>query len=101
VIPVLNFIDMADPMKIASMIDLHPIIEKYNASDIGNMLKGKKRQPEWLLHMYSMIMNEYGSKIVEIFDAKKNDLWEEYRKYLQQVYDIRGRSKIICKWKCR
>ena|SRR5215213_8812961 len=91
----LHFLDGQTPEYAAKTIYTHNLIESYKQSELGQSLTGKRRQPEWLAQMHVTIWQHYGKRFFELFDLRRPDLWEEYRKFLKAVYDIKGRSPRI------
>jgi hypothetical protein len=51
--------------------------------------------PELTLAMHKSIWKTYGQNLFELFDLRRPDLWEQYRKFLKEYYDIKGRSPNI------
>jgi hypothetical protein len=45
--------------------------------------------------MHATILDQYGKRLFELFDVTRNDLWMEYRQFLKEFYDIKGRSSFI------
>ncbi|MCI0610857.1 MAG: hypothetical protein L0Z71_17580 [Anaerolineae bacterium] len=91
----LHLLDRQTPEYASKMIYTHSLIEQYKQSDIGQSLTGKRRQPEWLVRMHAMIWKRYAPRLFELFDLRRPDLWEQYRQFLKEVYDIKGRSPNI------
>ena len=50
---------------------------------------------EFMLEMHAAIWLHYGPRFFELFDLRRPDLWEGYRKFLKEYYDIKGRSPRI------
>jgi hypothetical protein len=55
----------------------------------------RRRQPEWLARMHAAIWRHYGKRFFELFDLRRPDLWQQYQKFLKEVYDIEGRIPEI------
>jgi hypothetical protein len=91
----LHFLDGHTAESASKTIYTHPLIEQYKRSELGQSLKGKRRQPEWLVQKHVIIWQHYGKRIFELFDLRRPDLWEDYRQFLKEVYDIKGRSPNI------
>jgi hypothetical protein len=45
--------------------------------------------------MHKAIWQYYGKRLFELFDLRQPDLWQEYREFLKEVYDIKGRNPAI------
>jgi hypothetical protein len=91
----LHFLDGRSPEEASKNIYTHSLIEQYKQSDIGQSLTGKRRQPEWLAQMHVTIWQHYGKRFFELFDLRRPDLWDKYRHFLKDIYDIKGRSPAI------
>jgi hypothetical protein len=91
----LHFLDGRTPENASKMIYTHPLIQQYKSSELGQSLAGKRRQPEWLAREHATIWQHYGKRLFELFDLRRPDLWEKYRQFLKEVYDIKGRSAHI------
>ena len=91
----LHFLDGQTPEYASKTIYTHNLIEQYKRSEPGQSLTGKRRQPEWLAQMHAAIWQHYGKRFFELFDLRRPDLWKEYRQFLKNVYDIKGRSPRI------
>ena len=92
---VLHFLGGHSAEDAAKNIYTHPLIEQYKHSELGQSLKGKRRQPEWLAQKHVVLWQHYGKRIFELFDLRRPDLWEQYQQFLKEVYDIKGRSLRI------
>ena len=53
------------------------------------------RQLEWTAEMHKAIWQYYGNRLFELFDLRRPDLWQQYREFLKEVYDIKGRNPAI------
>jgi hypothetical protein len=91
----LHFLDGQTSEYASKTIYTHSLIEQYKQSELGQSLTGKRRQPEWLAQMHTTIWRHYGKRFFELFDLRRPNLWEKYRQFLKEVYDIRGRSPRI------
>jgi hypothetical protein len=91
----LHFLDGHTPVYHSKMLYTHSLIEEYENSQVAQKLKGKNSQPEWLVRMHAMVWEHYAPRLFELFDLRRPDLWEQYRQFLKQVYDIKGRSPNI------
>ena len=89
----LHFLDKRLPVDAARLNYSHPLISPFYEEKIQQ--KFNRRQPEWLAQIHTTIWQHYGKRIFELFDLRRPDLWEEYRQFLKEVYDIKGRSPRI------
>jgi hypothetical protein len=92
---VLHYLDGQTPEYASKTIYTHNLIQQYKQSEVGQSVTGKRRQPEWLARMHATIWQHYGKRLFEMFDLRRPDLWEAYRQFLKEVYDIKGRSPHI------
>jgi hypothetical protein len=86
----LHFLDKRTPLDAAKMDFSHPVTDPFYGLEIRQ--KFHHRQPEWLAHMHAAVWQHYGKGLFELFDLRQPDLWEQYRLFLKEVYDIKGRS---------
>jgi hypothetical protein len=91
----LHFLDNQKPEYASKNMYTHNLIEQYKQSEIRQSLTGKRRQPEWLAQLHATIWQHYGKRFFELFDLRQPNLWEQYRQFLKEVYDIKGRSPRI------
>lgn len=91
----LHFLDGQTPEYASKTMYTHSLIEQYEQSELGRSFTRKRRQPEWLAQMHTAIWRHYGTQFFELFDLRRPELWETYRKFLKEVYDIKGRSPRI------
>ena len=91
----LHFVDGQTPQYASKTMYTHSLIEQYKRSELGQSLMGKRRQPEWLAQMHKTIWSHYGKRFFELFDLRQPDLWQQYRQFLKEVYDIEGRFPEI------
>jgi len=89
----LHFLDKKTPADAAKLDYSHPITDPFYEE--GFRQKFSRRQPEWLAQMHAAIWRHYGKRFFELFDLRQPDFWEEYRKFLKEVYDIKGRRPYI------
>lgn len=90
---VLHFLDEQTPADAAKLDYSHPLTAPFYEEEFQQ--KFNRRQPEWLAQMHVTIWQHYGKRFFELFDLRRPDLWEEYRQFLKEVYDIKGRSPRI------
>jgi hypothetical protein len=91
----LHFLDRRMPEDASKTIYTHPLIHQFKSSELGQSLTGKRRQPEWLAQLHVTIWRHYGKRFFELFDLRRPDLWQQYRQFLKEVYDIEGRFPEI------
>jgi hypothetical protein len=89
----LLFLDGDSPDKAARMKASAPLTSKYYEEKY--LQKFYRRQPEWLVTMHMEVWEHYGKRFFELFDLRRPDLWERYRQFLKEYYDIKGRSSFI------
>ena len=89
----LHFSDGRTPTDAARLHYSHSITDPFYEEDFRK--KYHRRQPEWLAQMHVTIWRHYGKRFFELFDLRQPDLWEKYRNFLKEVYDIKGRRPYI------
>jgi hypothetical protein len=89
----LHFLDGRSPADAAKMNYSTPLTSKYYEEEISQNFH--RRQPEWLMQMHMEVWGHYGKIFFELFDLRKPNLWEQYRKFLKEFYDIKGRPPFI------
>ena len=89
----LHFLDGRLPADAAKMNYSTPLISKYYEEEYNQ--KFHRRQPEWLMKMHMEVWEHYGIKLFKLFDLRQPDLWEQYRGFLKEFYDIKGRISFI------
>ena len=89
----LYFLDGLTPAEAFKMELTHPLINKYYEE--GFRKEYHRRQPEWLVKMHAEIWGHYGKRLSEVLDLQQTAIWDRYREFLKQYYDIEGRSSII------
>jgi hypothetical protein len=91
----LHFLDGQTPEYASKTMYTHSLIKQYEESELGRSFNAKRLQPEWLAQMHVTVWRHYGKRLFELFDLRRPDLWEKYRQFLKDVYDIKGRSPRI------
>jgi hypothetical protein len=86
----LHFLDGRALAEVAKLNYSHFITSSFYQKDMQQ--KFERRQPEWLAEMHLTIWKHYGSRLFDLFDLRHPDLWQQYRQFLQAVYDIAGRK---------
>jgi hypothetical protein len=89
----IHFLDGRAPVDAVKMNLSHPIKNPFYEPEFRKKFQG--RQPEWLAQMHATIWKHYGKRLFELFDLRRPDLWNQYRQFLKEFYDIKGRSPII------
>ncbi len=89
----LHFLDGLSPAVASKMEFSHPLTTKYYEE--GYRQNFHRRQPEWLMTMHMEMWGHYGKRLFELFDLRQPYLWEQYREFLKEVYDIKGRLPFI------
>ncbi len=93
---ILNFLDGLTPQEVAAQKGRPRIVEQLSRSELGKSLEKKRRnQPEQMIQTHVAIWEHYGQVLFELFDLRRPDLWEQYRKFLKGYYDIKGRNPHI------
>ena len=89
----LHFLDGRTPADAAKRNLSHPSKDQFYEPEF--LQRFHRRQPEWLLRIHASIWQHYGERFFELFDLRRPDLWDQYRQFLKEFYDIRGRSPAI------
>lgn len=89
----LHFLDRYTAAEAAKLNRSHIITDPFYESDFRE--KFNLRQPEWLAQIHLTIWKQYGKRFFELFDLRQPDLWQQYRQFLKEVYDIKGRNPAI------
>lgn len=89
----IHFLDGRSPTDAAKMNFLTPLTRKYYEEEFSQ--KYHRRQPEWLMKMHMEVWENYGRRLFGLFDLRQPNLWEQYRKFLKEFYDIKGRISFI------
>lgn len=89
----LHFLDGQTPTNAAKLDYSHPITDPFYEEEFRE--KFPRQQPEWLAQMHTTIWRHYGKQFFELFDLRQPDLWEKYRQFLKEIYDIKGRRPYI------
>ena len=89
----LHFLDGSTPAHAVTLNYSPPIINPFYEEDFRKQFH--RRQPEWLAQMHATIWQHYGKRFFELFDLRQPELWQKYRQFLKEVYDIEGRIPAI------
>lgn len=92
---ILNFLDGLSASEASSLQDFPQIIQAWQKSSTWQKLVNKKEYPELEVRLETTIWKHYGVRLFELFDLRRPDLWEKYRQFLKEYYDIKGRSPNI------
>jgi hypothetical protein len=87
---VLHFLDGRTPVEAAELDVSHPTTDAFYKTEITQ--KFQRRQPEWIAEMQLAIWKQYGQQLFDLFDLRQPELWQKYRRFLKDVYDIAGRK---------
>ncbi len=97
VIDPLNFLDGLSPAEAVkqTMIykELPTVIKDFRQSSLGKKLIAEYA-PKSAIVMHSVIWKHYGSRLFELFDLRRPDLWEEYRKFHIEYHRLLGTKTI-------
>lgn len=89
----LHFLDGRTSADAAKLNYSHPITGPFYESEFRQQFR--RRQPEWLARIHATVWQHYGKQFFELFDLRRPDLWDQYRQFLKEFYDIKGRSPAI------
>jgi len=89
----LRFLDgltPADAYKQAKLNNELPlVIRNFRQSKDGKKLL-KEYPPKSAIVQQATIWEHYGTRLFELFDMRRPDLWEEYRQFLKEYYRLLG-----------
>jgi hypothetical protein len=91
--PALYFLDELSPVGAVSTKSSHRLTDKFYEEEFRKTYH--RRQPEWLMKMHMEVWGYYGVRLFELFDLRRPDIWTQYRLFLKEYYDIKGRRKSI------
>jgi hypothetical protein len=89
----LHFLDGHSPEYTAKSLYSHELLDKYRETVRSKDLRHKLI--EWEIRKHAYIWEHYAPRLFELFDLRRPDLWEQYRLFLKQVYDLEGRSPAV------
>jgi hypothetical protein len=89
----LHFLDGRSPFEATKLNYSHSITDPFYKEEFRQQFPSS--QPEWLAQMQATIWQHYGTRLFELFDLRRPDLWEQYRQFLKEFYDIKGRNPAI------
>ena len=93
VVKALHFLDNSPSEYAAQNILSHNLIKQFRHELSSKDLKYKL--PEWEIRKHAYIWESYAPRLFELFDVRHPELWDRYRKFLKDVYDIKGRNPNI------
>jgi hypothetical protein len=85
----LHFLDGHRAVDIVNQYFAHPVTDPFYEEEFRQIYR--RRQPEWLAQMHLTIWQHYGNRFFELFDLRRSDQWQQYRQFLKEFYDIKGR----------
>ena len=89
----LRFLDGLSPQEASKQAKIYnqpPVgIKNFSTSKLGIKLK-TEYHPKYVVVLQSAIWNHYGQKLFNLFDLQHPELWEKYRKYLKEYYELLG-----------
>lgn len=86
----LHFLDGRTANDAAKLDFAHPLTREFRGEELKR--KFDRRQPEWLAELHLTIWQQYGQQFFSLFDLRQPSLWQQYRQFLKEVYDIAGRK---------
>ena len=89
----LHFLDGRTPADAARLNYSNPITDPFYEEHVR--VKFNHRQPEWLAQMHITIWQHYGTRLFELFDLRRPSIWQQYKQFLTDVYDLTGRIPEI------
>ena len=93
VVKMLHFLDKSTPEYTAQNIASHNLIKKFRQELSSKDLVHKF--PEWEIRKQAYIWESYAPRLFELFDSRFPELWNSYRQFLKDIYDIKGRNPNI------
>ena len=93
----LHFLDGLSPQEAVDRLRIHSqwpsVMEQFRQSELGKSLE--RTQPEWIVRMHSAVWEEYGTRLFELFDLRHPELWQEFRQFLKEFYELKGISPLF------
>jgi hypothetical protein len=89
----LHFLDDQTPEYTAKDTHSHELFRKYR--EIAQSKDPHHELIKWEMMKHAYVWEHYAPRLFELFDLRRPDLWEQYRKFLKEVYDIKGRRPNI------
>ncbi len=72
---------------------LPTVAEDFWNSDEGKALR-ELYPPKYGIVLHSKLWNHYGHRLFELFDLRRPDLWDGYKKFLTEYYRLLGKKVI-------
>lgn len=69
------------------------VVDEFSSSDIGIKLI-KEYPPKYALALEKVIWKNYGQRLFDLFDLRKPELWDQYKRFLQEYYQITGEKSL-------
>lgn len=89
----LHFLDGQTPEYAAQNINSHDLFRKYQETALYEAVRHNLVESTIRKHAY--VWEYYAPRLFELFDLRRPDLWEQYQKFLKDVYNIKGRRPNI------
>jgi len=93
VIVPLRFLDGLSPSEAMRQAKIQkqapPVVENFRQSELGKKLFNEY-PPKSSIVMHSVLWKQYGHRLFELFDLRRPDLWEKYRKFVKEYYELLG-----------
>jgi hypothetical protein len=89
----LHFLDGRTSVDAARLNYSNPITDPFYEEHVR--VQFKRCQAEWLAQMHMAIWQHYGLRLFELFDLRRPSIWQQYRQFLNDVYDLTGRIPEI------
>ncbi len=90
---VLDFLDGLTPQESVNKKEFPKLIEEIRQTDWFQNMSDKRRGPELALKIESKIWDHYDIRLFELFDLRRQDLWEKYRQWLRTCYSLEGKTE--------
>ncbi len=63
------------------------IVRNFRESKLGKNLFNEY-PPKATIVLHSVLWGHYGKKLFELFDLRRSDLWDDYKKFLKEYYSL-------------
>jgi hypothetical protein len=83
----IEFLDGLTPQEAVDQEEWPPVAQAFRDSDEGKQLV-EDYWPKLSLQLQTILWEHYGERLFELFDLRRPDLWEEYRKFVEDYYKI-------------
>ena len=92
----INFLDGLSPKESADQLYVHTrrphVMEQFEQSERGKKLL--QHQPKWMAEMHAVLWDHYGTRLFELFDLRRADLWEKYVHWYKEYHKIRHSKRL-------